>query len=436
MNEKIVYVGISADLMHPGHINILKEASKYGKLIVGLLTDSAIASYKRLPFLTYKQREEVISNMKQVYKVVPQNTLDYRPNLEKIRPDFVLHGDDWKTGVQSKIREQVIETLAKWEGELIEIPYTKGISSTQLINANKVLGTTPDRRRAQLSRLINVKPLIRIIETHNGLSSLIAEDIEIEDEKGKHGFDGVWSSSLTDSTAKGMPDIEAVDPSSRAHSVDQIFNVTTKPMIYDGDTGGKPEHFSYTVKNLERLGVSAVVIEDKVGLKKNSLFGTEVAQKQDSIEDFCNKIRVGKNAQVSDDFMIFSRCESLILEQGMEDALKRCKAYLNAGSDGIMIHSRKSDGIEILEFCKHYKEFGAGKPLMVVPSSFDKITEEEFEKAGVNIVIYANHMLRAAYPAMYRTAKSILENKRAFEAREYCMSIKEILEIIPGTKNA
>ena len=434
--EKIVYVGISADLMHPGHINILKEANKYGRVIVGLLTDAAIASYKRLPFLTYSQREQVIANMKQVYKVVPQETLDYRPNLEKIRPDIVVHGDDWKTGVQSKIRSQVNETLKKWGGELIEVPYTPGISSTQLINAHKEIGTTPDRRRAQLRRLLNAKPLIRILETHNGLSSLIAEDLEIEDENGKHSFDGVWSSSLTDSTAKGMPDIEAVDPSSRANSVDQIFNVTTKPMIYDSDTGGKPEHFAYTVKNLERLGVSAVVIEDKIGLKKNSLFGTDVPQQQDTIEDFCSKIRVGKNSQVSDEFMIISRCESLILEQGMDDALKRCKAYLEAGSDGIMIHSRKSDGAEILEFCNHYKDFGSGRPLVVVPSSFDKITEEEFERAGVNIVIYANHMLRAAYPAMYKAAKSILENKRAFEAREYCMSIKDILEIIPGTKDA
>ena len=436
MSEKIVYVGISADLMHPGHINILKEAEKYGRVIVGLLTDSAIASYKRLPFLSYEQREQVVVNMRQVYKVVPQETLDYRPNLEKIRPDVVVHGDDWKTGVQSKIRSQVKETLEKWGGELIEVPYTSGISSTQLVNAHKEIGTTPDRRRAQLRRLLNAKPLIRILETHNGLSSLIAENLEFEDENGKHSFDGIWSSSLTDSTAKGMPDIEAVDPSSRANSVDIIFNVTTKPMIYDSDTGGKPEHFSYTVKNLERLGVSAVVIEDKIGLKKNSLFGTDVPQQQDTIEDFCNKIRVGKNSQVSDEFMIISRCESLILEQGMDDALTRCRAYLQAGSDGIMIHSRKSDGAEILEFCEHYKEFSEGRPLIVVPSSFDKITESEFEEAGVNIVIYANHMLRAAYPAMYKTAESILKNKRAFESREFCMSIKEILEIIPGTKNA
>ncbi len=436
MDEKIVYVGISADLMHPGHINILKEACKYGRVIVGLLTDKAIASYKRLPFLTFAQREKVVANMKQVYKVIPQETLDYRPNLEMIKPDFVVHGDDWKQGVQLKVRKQVIETLSQWGGELVEVPYTPGISSTQLIKAHKDLGTTPDRRRGQLRRLLNAKPLIRILETHNGLSSLIAEDLEIEDENGKHSFDGIWSSSLTDSTAKGMPDIEAVDPSSRANSVDQIFNVTTKPMIYDSDTGGKLEHFSYTVKNLERLGVSAVVIEDKIGLKKNSLFGNEVPQQQDTIEDFCSKIRVGKNSQVSDDFMIISRCESLILDQGMDDALKRCKAYLEAGSDGIMIHSRKSDGAEILEFCEYYKEFGSGRPLIVVPSSFDKITEAEFEEAGVNIVIYANHMLRAAYPAMYKAAESILKNKRAFEAREYCMSIKEILEIIPATKNA
>ena len=436
MNSRIVYVGISADLMHPGHINILKVASKYGKVVVGLLTDKAIASYKRLPFLSFEQRKDVVENMKQVYKVVSQNTLDYRPNLKKLRPDFVVHGDDWKKGVQSKIRSQVIETLSMWGGQLIEVPYTPGISSSQLINAHKDLGTTPDRRRSQLRRLLNAKSLVRILETHNGLSGLIAEEIEIEDENGKHCFDGIWSSSLTDSTAKGMPDIEAVDPSSRANSVDQIFNVTTKPMIYDSDTGGKIEHFSYTVKNLERLGVSAVVIEDKIGLKKNSLFGNSVKQEQDSIEGFCSKIRAGKNAQVSDDFMIFSRCESLILDKGMNDALLRCKAYLQEGSDGIMIHSRKSDGAEILEFCEHYKNFGAGRPLIVVPSSFDKITETEFEKAGVNIVIYANHMLRAAYPAMYKTAKSILENKRAFEARKYCMSIKEILEIIPETKNA
>ena len=431
---KKVYVGMSADMIHHGHINIINQAAKLGEVTVGLLTDMAIASYKRVPYLTYDERAAVVSAIKGVATVVPQETLDYRPNLEKLQPDFVVHGDDWKVGVQASVRQQVIDKMAEWGGEVVDVPYTPGISSTKLNRTVKAQGTTPDRRRAQFKRLLNSKNLIRILETHSGISSLIAENIEVEVNGRKKSFDGVWSSSLTDSTNKGKPDIEAVDTSDRAGTISSIFEVTTKPMIYDGDTGGKPEHFSFTVRTLERLGVSAIVIEDKTGLKKNSLFGTDVAQEQDSIEDFILKIRAGKDAQVSDDFMVFARCESLILDKGMEDALERCKAYLEAGADGIMIHSRKSDGAEILEFCEHYREFGTGRPLIVVPSSFDTITEAEFEEAGVNIVIYANHMLRAAYPAMYKTAETILQNGRAFEVREFCLSIKEVLEMIPGTK--
>jgi len=360
--------------------------------------------------------------------------LDYRPNLEVLKPDVVVHGDDWKTGVQSRVRDQVIETLAKWGGKVIDVPYTHGISSTQLNKAVKANGTTADRRRAQFKRLVHSKEIVRVIETHSGISSLIAENLEVEVNGQVRSFDAVWSSSLTDSTNKGKPDIEAVDTSDRANTISSIFEVTTKPMIYDGDTGGKPEHFAFTVRTLERLGVSAIVIEDKTGLKKNSLFGTEVAQAQDTIEDFCAKIQFGKNAQVSDDFMVFARCESLILDKGMADAVERCKAYLEAGADGIMIHSRREDGEEIMDFCKLYQDFGLGRPLIVVPSSFDRITEAEFAKAGVNIVIYANHMLRAAYPAMLDVAKTILENGRGFEARPKCLSIKQILEMIPGTK--
>lgn len=434
---KKVYVGMSADLLHPGHINILKEAAKLGQVTVGLLTDRAIASYKRLPFLDYKQRKIVVESMGDVFEVVPQETLDYRPNLKEHKPDIVVHGDDWRTGVQSKVRQQVIDTLAEWGGELVEVGYTDGISSTQLNRFQREVGTTPDRRRSQLRRLLEAKDMVRILETHSGLSSLIAENLEVKDDKGRNrSFDGFWSSSLTDSTNKGMPDIEAVDTTSRAASVSQIFEVTTKPMIYDGDTGGKPEHFAFTVKTLERLGVSAIIIEDKIGLKKNSLFGNEVAQNQDTIEDFCHKIQVGKEARVSEDFMVIARCESLILDKGMDDAIERSKAYLAAGADGIMIHSRKADGAEIMEFAKHYQTFDTTCPLIVVPSSFDKITEDEFQAAGINVVIYANHMLRAAYPGMYKTAETILQNQRGFEAREYCMSIKDILEMIPGTKDA
>ena len=430
---KKIYVGMSADLLHHGHINIINKAAELGEVTVGLLTDSAIASYKRLPYLSYEERKAIVIAIKGVSKVVKQETLDYRQNLEALRPDIVVHGDDWKTGVQSKVRDQVVLKMAEWGGEVIDVPYTSNISSTLINKQLQSQGTTADRRRGQLKRLLEAKNLIRVIETHSGLSSLIAENLEVEVHNKKRSFDAFWSSSLTDSTNKGKPDIEAVDTTDRANTISSIFEVTTKPMIYDGDTGGKPEHFVFTLRTLERLGVSAVVIEDKKGLKKNSLLGTDVHQTQDNIPDFCAKIKAGKNAQISSDFMIIARCESLILECGLEDAVDRCKAYLNAGADGIMIHSRQEDGQEILDFCKRYQDFGLGRPLVVVPSAFDRITEKEFSEAGVNIVIYANHMLRAAYPSMVNVAKNILENGRCFEARELCLSIKEILNMIPGT---
>ncbi len=431
MSNKKVYVGMSADLVHPGHMNILKVAATLGEVTVGLLTDKAIASYKRLPYMTYSQRKAVIENIKGVKEVIPQNTLDYRPNLELLKPDFVVHGDDWKEGVQAKTRQQVIDTLALWGGELIEPSYTEGISSTALNKSLKELGTTPDIRRKRLRRLIDSKEVVRIMETHNALSGLIVENI-----KANNGmeYDGMWSSSLTDSTSKGKPDIEAVDVTARINTINEIFEVTTKPLIYDADTGGIAEHFAFTVRTLERTGVSAVIIEDKTGLKKNSLFGTEVEQTQDSIENFCAKIKVGKKAQITDDFMIIARIESLILDKGMDDAIARAKAYIEAGADGIMIHSRQKSPDEILEFCKILRDYNENIPIVVVPTSFNQITAKELSKAGVNIVIYANHMLRAAYPGMKNVAKSILENDRSLEAEEQLLSIKEILDLIPGTK--
>tara|TARA_B110000008_G_scaffold42979_1_gene40457 strand:+ start:55 stop:1353 length:1299 start_codon:yes stop_codon:yes gene_type:complete len=429
-----VYVGMSADLVHPGHINILREAEKLGEVIVGLLTDEAIASYKRLPFMSFEQRKEVIKNIKGVNEVVAQDTLDYRPNLEKYKPNFVVHGDDWKEGVQSKTREQVINCLNQWNGKLIEVKYTQSISSTKLNQSLNEVGVTSDVRRARLRRLINAKPIVRILEAHNALSALIAENTTVERNGKSVSFDGVWSSSLTDSTAKGKPDIEAIDITSRINAVNDIFEVTTKPMIFDGDTGGKIEHFEFTVRSLDRIGVSAIIIEDKTGLKKNSLFGNDVFQTQDSVENFCEKISRGKASQISEDFMIIARIESLILESGMEDALMRADAYINAGADSIMIHSKNKDPKEIIEFMKKFREKDKVTPVVVVPSSFNSVTIEEFEKMGVNVVITANHMLRAAYPAMLKVAKSVLENGRSLEAEPDCMSIKEILEFIPGTK--
>ncbi|MGF1765627.1 phosphoenolpyruvate mutase [Aliivibrio kagoshimensis] len=431
MNKETVYVGMSADLLHPGHINILKEAAKLGDVTVGLLTDKAIASYKRLPYMTYDQRKEVVENIKGVVSVVPQETLDYRTNLIVLKPNYVVHGDDWKEGVQRETRMQVIECIESWSGKLIEIPYTPGISSTQLNRSVKEIGTTPDIRRARLRRLIDAKPVVRILESHNALSGLIAETVK--SSKGVE-FDGMWSSSLTDSTSKGKPDIEAVDVSTRINTINEIFEVTTKPMIYDADTGGIPEHFAFTVRTLERTGISAVIIEDKTGLKKNSLFGTDVAQTQDSIENFCDKIKAGKAAQVTDDFMVISRIESLILDKGMNDALARAEAYIGAGTDGIMIHSRKKSASEILEFCEKLKTFAPSIPIIVVPTSYNQITAKELGQAGINVVIYANHMLRAAYPGMKMVAESILECDRSLEAESSLLSIKEILELIPGTK--
>jgi len=425
---------MSADLIHPGHINIIKEAARLGEVTVGVLTDKAIASYKRLPFMTYDQRKEVVENIKGVSLVIPQETLDYTENLNLIKPDIVVHGDDWKEGVQSKTRQKVINELKKWGGKVVEIPYTQGVSSTKLINALSEIGTTVDVRRASLRRLINAKPIVKILEAHNALSALIAENTEVKRNGKNTSFDGVWSSSLTDSTAKGKPDIEAIDITSRLNVVHDIFEVTTKPMIFDADTGGKTEHFEFTVRSLERAGVSAVVIEDKTGLKKNSLFGNDVVQTQDSIENFCDKISRGKAVQISDDFMIVARIESLILEAGMEDALIRAKAYIEAGADAIMIHSRHQDPAEIMEFMQKFRSWDEVTPVVVVPTSFNGVTVEELSDIGVNVVVTANHMLRAAYPAMLKVAKSVLENGRSLEAEPDCMSIKDILEFIPGTK--
>ena len=431
-NKKLVYIGMSADLIHQGHLNIMHEGLKLGEVTIGLLTDEAIAGYKRLPLIAFNERKLIVENLKGVAKVIPQNTLDYVPNLIELKPDFVVHGDDWKTGVQKEVRQRVIDTLAEWGGELVEPNYTEGISSTDLISAVKAQGITPGKRMKTLRRLIGVKPIVRILEAHNGLTGLIAEKTQIIKDGRTIEFDGIWESSLTDSTAKGKPDTELVDFSSRFSTIEEILEVTTKPMIVDGDTGGRIDHFKFRVKTLERLGVSAIIIEDKIGDKRNSLFGTTVPQEQDSIDHFSQKISEGKKSQVTEDFMIIARVESLILQKGMDDALLRTKAYIKAGADGIMIHSKNKDGKEIIEFCNHFKKFANRVPLIVVPSTYAHMTENELQDLGANVVIYANHLLRSAYPAMVNTAQSLLENSRGMEAsNDYCMSIKEIITLIP-----
>jgi phosphoenolpyruvate mutase len=432
-NKKIVYVAMSADLLHPGHINILEVASRYGEVVVGLLTDSAIASYKRLPFMTFSQRQIVVQNVRNVSRVIPQETLDYVPNLNALKPDYVVHGDDWKSGVQSGTRQGVIDALSSWGGELIEVPYTKGISSTSLIGAMKEIGVTPDIRRRQLQRLLAAKPLINFIDVHSGLTGRIAENVIVEVGSMKRSFDGMWAGSLSDATMRGRPDIESVDISSRMAVVDDIVDATTKPIIYDGDSGGRDEHFAYTVRALERVGVSAVIIEDKIGNKRNSLFGLQVPQTQADIEVFAEKISRGKRAQITDDFMLIARIESFICGADLDDALRRAEAYVAAGADGIMIHSSNNTPEQVFSFAEQYKKSISGKPLVVVPSSFSGVSERELEQRGFNIVIYANQLLRSAFPAMIKTAEDILLNQEARSSESSMMSISDLLKYIPAT---
>ncbi|MFB1644666.1 phosphoenolpyruvate mutase [Campylobacter molothri] len=435
----VVYIAMSADLIHPGHINIMKLAREYankinGKVVLGLLTDSAIASYKRLPYMNYEQRKIIVESMEFIDEVIPQNTLSYTENITKLKPRFVIHGDDWKEGPQKKERSNVIALLKELNcGELIEPKYTEGISSTELNQNARSLGITTNTRLSLLRRLIDAKKPLRILETHSAISALIAENTFITKEGIKIEFDGFWSSSLADSTIRGKPDIEAVELSTRLNTLNEIFEVTTKPLIYDADTGGKIEHFVFTVRSLERIGVSAVIIEDKIGLKKNSLLGNDVIQNQDSIEDFCLKIQAGKKAQITKDFMIIARIESLILDKGMDDALSRAFAYIEAGADGIMIHSRHKDANEIIEFLKLFRSKDKDTPIVVVPTSFYSIKANELAQYGVNIVVYANHMIRSSFIAMQNIAREILKNDRSEESEEKCMKIDEILNLIPGT---
>ena len=432
--SKTVYIAMSADILHNGHINVLNEGSKLGEVTVGLLSDEAIATYKRMPILPFETRKQIFEGLKGVCRVVRQDTLSYKDNLLALKPDYVVHGDDWKTGIQSMIRQEVLDILATYGGELVEFPYTRGVSCDDLDQKTRALLSTPELRRGKLRALLKYKPWVRVMEASNGLTGLICEHTRVEDESTgtMREFDCMWVSSLCDSTFKGKPDIELVDLTSRLNTINEIMEVTTKPIILDGDTGGKVEHFAYNVRTLERLGVSAIIIEDKTGLKQNSLFGTEVQQTLDDPHAFAHKIRSGKQAQTTRDFMIFARLESLIAGQGIDDAMMRAKIYLEeGGADGIMIHSKEKDGSEIIEFMKRFREYAKDVPVIFVPTSYNHFTEEELAENGGNIIIYANHLLRSAYPAMVDTATTILKCGRSKEVDDRCLSIKEVLRLIP-----
>lgn len=432
VENRTVYMSFSTDIIHSGHIAILKKASYLGKLTVGVLSDSAVASYKRFPLVPFEERKELIKNIQGVGRVVEQRELSYRDNLLELKPDYVVHGDDWRQGAQRPIRDEVVNILKQYGGTLIEYPYGKDEIYEEIERRMRAELSIPDFRRGRLKKAIQMKGCVSAIEAHSGITGLIAEKTTVEENGRIFQFDAMWVSSLCDSTAKGKPDIELVDMTSRFRTIDDIMEVTTKPIIFDGDTGGLTEHFTYTVRSLERMGVSMIIIEDKTGLKKNSLFGTEVEQTQETIENFCAKLAAGKRAKKTNEFMIVARIESLILDKGLEDALKRAYAYVNAGADGIMIHSRKKEPDEIFDFVKAFRSQDIMTPLVVVPTTFDTVTEEEFRKRGVNVVIYANQLTRSGFPAMKAAAESILKNHRAKEANELCMPIKEIINLIPG----
>lgn len=431
LQKHTVYMCFSSDILHSGHMEIIKKAKRLGKLIIGVLSDEAVVSYKRFPLLPYEERKSMFENIAGVYKVVEQKTLSYKKNLEKYQPTYVVHGDNWISGFQKPIRDEVVSVLAGYGGKLIEFPYAKDEKYQNFENRVRAELSTPDIRRARLKKVLAMKGTISTLEAHSGLTGLIVENTIVEENGGARQFDAMWISSLCDSTAKGKPDIELVDMTSRFRTIDDICEVTTKPIIFDGDTGGLTEHFVYTVRSLERMGVSMVIIEDKTGLKKNSLFGNEVVQTQASISDFCEKIAAGKKAQRTKDFMICARIESLILEKGMEDALERAFAFTKVGADAIMIHSRQKDPSEIFEFVEKFRSKDIITPLVVVPTSFNTVTEEEFKTRGVNIVIYANQLTRTGFPAMQNAAKMILSNHRAKECDDICMSFKDIIRLIP-----
>lgn len=431
VESRTVYMCFSTDILHSGHIAIIRKAQRLGRLIIGVLSDEAVVSYKRYPLLPFSERVAMFESLAGVYRVVEQHKLSYKENLEKYRPAYVVHGDDWLTGFQKPVRDEVEAVLATYGGKLVEYPYAKDAKYQAVEARSRAELALPDVRRARLKKTIAMKGLITAMEAHSGITGLIVENTTVYKNGEAHQFDAMWISSLCDSTAKGKPDIELVDMTSRFRTIDDIMEVTTKPIIFDGDTGGLTEHFVYTVRTLERMGVSMVIIEDKTGLKKNSLFGTEVVQTQDSIEHFCEKIAAGKQAQKTRDFMICARIESLILEQGMEDALERAFAFANVGADAIMIHSRRKDPAEIFEFVEKFRAQDAATPIVVVPTSFNTVTEEEFKARGVNVVIYANQLTRTGFPAMQNAARTILEHHRAKECDDMCMSIKDIINLIP-----
>jgi len=290
--------------------------------------------------------------------------------------------------------------------------------------------TIPAKERVGLlKKLIEEKGFVRLIEVHNGLSALIAQMCSVKKEENVIEYDGFWESSFTDSASKGIPDAEIVGYDSRLVTIDEILNVTSKPMIIDGDTGGSAAQFEYLVRKLGRLGVSGIIIEDKMFPKRNSL-DKDAKQILEDPEVFSQKIQRGQEVKLGEDFFIIARIESLIAGRSLNDAVSRARQYIIAGADGIMIHSKKDTPNDILSFASEYEKICIElkrRPILVcVPTTYNLITDKELHDHGFNVIIHANQMLRAAHKSMKKVSEVMLRNDRGFEAEALCSPVSEV----------
>jgi phosphoenolpyruvate phosphomutase len=432
IDQKTVFVVMSAEIFHPGHLNIIKVARDLGEVTVGLATDRFNARYKRLTLMSYEDRKAIVENINGVKNVIAQDTLDLAPILRELRPDYFVHGDDWKFGPLKAVRQQVLEVMQEWGGVLVEPPYTEGISSTKLNAAWRSIGATPETRIRHFRRMLEFQPVVRLLEVHNSLSGIIIERTLVEGNERDKEFDGMWYSDLTDSLAKGKPNSSFVDLTSRINTIHGILESTTKPLIVEAGNGGITEHFVSTVKTLERLGVSAVVIADKVGYEGAvfSLNGNEPVQ--EDVNDFARKIASGKKTQVNKDFSIITQINSLVMHEDVENALRRARVYIEAGVDALMIHSNVETLTDFFEFCRSYRNLEDKVPLLAAIPARSSLDEDQLISAGVQFIVYPDQLLRAAYTSMLNAAKTLLIQARASDVDELYAPISEICDFVPG----
>ncbi|MDJ0824059.1 MAG: phosphoenolpyruvate mutase [Rhodobacter sp.] len=427
-----VYVSMTAEILHNGHLRILKEAKKHGRVTVGLLTDRALENKKPIPLLSFEQRKEILEALDCVDEVIAQDEWDYDACIDTHKPRVFVHGDKWD-GPLTGMRERAIARLESYGGTFVELPYSHEFDGTHIAPQMAASLATPFAKQKAFRRMMQSKRLVRFLEAHSPLAALIGEHTKVQRNGDVLQYDGFWSSSLTDSTEMGLPDIEALDVTRRLQNIDEIFEVTTKPLVFDADTGGKAEHFELKVRTMERMGIAAAIIEDKTGLKKNSLLGTSVPQTQASIPEFQEKIRAGIEGQKYRGMMIIARLESLILGQGIDDALRRADAYVTAGAGAVMIHSKERDPAQVFAFTDAFAQDHPEVPIVAVPSSYNTVHDHELQAHGIKMIIYANHMLRSSYKAMEQTARAILEHGRTAEIEDEIITIPQILKLIPGT---